>query len=159
MAGRLRTEGHDGTNLPGCPGGMVDGAFNRAARLGAAVNDADALRTLQYLANVRAVLSAFRQKFLAATPPIRIGYDVEVHEYESGLTMFAWLEAERGEHLQCWSIDVSFRDAAWEIDARASMDNEPMPTRLPARKVPTFLDVEVETFKVLDELLAVPCLV
>jgi len=125
----------------------------------AAVSDAEALQVLRFLARIRDALSVFRRRFYEDATPPRVDFDVEVQGYLTGVSISAWLEAERGAHIQCWSLDIIYRDGSWAVDAMVTVDNEQLRNRPSPRTIRTFSEVEAAVFEVLEELTSIACLV
>ncbi len=120
------------------------------------------LGVLTFLSQVREQQATFRRKLLSerngsgpAQSIVDVNSDVECHQYESGLTLEVWLEAQLGgpdaDALTFW-LDIIHRADGWLLDGRVSWNGQNTIFDMPQLVVTDFNAVEREAPAILDEL-------
>ena len=117
------------------------------------------LEVLAFLARTQSQVDGFwrhlrewRRAFLETA---EVTSAVECRQYETGLVLSIWLEAEvrSGEALTWW-MDIAPKDDGWLLDARLSWNGSDVVVQLPERMVPDFRTVKQEAPPLLENLFA-----
>ncbi len=120
------------------------------------------IQVLTFLSRIREQQATFRRKLLTERKGpgpfqsiVDVNSDVECHQYESGLTLEVWLEAQTAgadaDALTFW-LDIIHRADGWLLDGRVSWNGQDTVLDMPPLIAADFNAVEREAPAVLDEL-------
>ncbi len=121
-------------------------------------NNQSASDVLTFLARMREQLADFRRDLLLpregqTTSITSVLYDVECRQYESGLTLEMWVEAEieDGDALTWW-LDMIYREEGWLLDGRISWNGQAVVFETPIITLPDFYASTRQSAAMLEEL-------
>ncbi|MCI0529886.1 MAG: hypothetical protein L0Y56_20780 [Nitrospira sp.] len=83
------------------------------------------LDTLKALALMRARLVEFRRFLLSRLTPLSVEYEVACNDYETGLILSAYVDADLGDGRSVvWWLDVTYDGKIWHIEPRITWNGQ-----------------------------------
>lgn len=122
------------------------------------VSNQSASEVLTFLASMREQLADFRRTLLLpiegqTTHISDVVYDVECRQYESGLTLEMWTEAQiEGGDALTWWLDMIYRGEVWLLDGRVSWNGQDIVFETPIITLPDFYPAQHLASSILEEL-------
>ena len=122
------------------------------------VYNQSASEVLAFLARTRDQLADFRRNLLRpregqTASIIAVVYDVECRQYESGLTLEMWAEAEvEDSDALTWWLDMIYGEEGWLLDGRVSWNGQDVVFETPIVTLPDFQSAQHKASTMLEEL-------
>src|SRR5947209_1015058 len=83
------------------------------------------LNWLRTLAHLRSQVAEFRRQLLSRLKPIGVEWAVECNEYESGLVLTVYVDADLGDGRSLvWWLDVTHDGEQWHLDPRVTWNGQ-----------------------------------
>ncbi len=112
------------------------------------------LNWLRTWAHLRSQLAEFRRQLLSSLKPVAVEWAVECNEYESGLVLTAYLDANLGDGRSLvWWLDVTHDGEQWHLAPRVTWNGQDPILSLEERTVAHAEDLAQELPQALEDLL------
>jgi hypothetical protein len=112
------------------------------------------LNWLRTMAHLRSQVAEFRRQLLSSLKPVIVEWGVECNEYESGLVLTVYVDADLGDgRALVWWLDVTHDGERWHLDPRVTWNGQDPILVLEERTVAHAEDLAQALPQVLDELL------